>query len=930
MMGSKLSGTLCVAMLTAALGVPAVVADEVNIEGGEVNISGATLFRNFFESSASTNDYNLDVDGDGCSGYQDPDPECLTVDQLAPLYACPIWPPAEEFHNGWWLVQYRGVGSVNGLREFVENQLLCMIPTDIPSEVGLINRITWAEEGVCSGLSCDCIPNEINPETCCDSCTPYCPTSIDLAVLDVPVLWGVRVDEGDGDTTAKWDRKPGDVGYGANPGVSYDESYGQLLVSLCRDMGGETVCLNGNVEQPDENTIFDTPIAWVPISFIANRRTGLMDVNVTDLQHLYVSGRWPTGENLVGATRDAGSGTRNGAMNSIGVDPSWGRGDNLGAKARESDLTNLGPEHRASNCGGSSIMENGVTNRGLAVGYTGLAGSSRAARDLFQGKYEILNVAFDDRGGDTPVRPTIGAVVYNDDVNSGWQVGGPETFASLGDINETDPEAPAYVDNQAAADYLRNIVTSVQEFVEEPGAPENELMPGQLLALDYFLLAGVSALPQRRDPSSFVTNEDLNTELQDYIATNNDLGWGAIDTPAFGSANEAGLVPKRNASPDWPDEGAAVGTYPADGMYADGSTTGEYANFDGVFNVSANAYLNERNQLMGDFNNDGARNWLDAYDYDNPSAGNLVQAYDDPRAFVAAEGLQSGDPGDLGQDYVIPEIIGDFNGDGNFGRYADDPDYFDDRDLRYFADGLAIDPVTGILNRHEGFKRVDDAYIDLTDGVDNNFFGTALATGATYEAGDSVADIAGADTMPYPGAEPNGHDYVVDAYDIDYVRANFGNFRILDMAVDMDLSADMNGDLIVNQYDVDVVVRDVLDTEYGDVNLDGTVDQADTDIINANLGMSGGWAMGDMNGDGMITEVDLGWMPFYPGDANCDGLVNNFDIDCFVTALTGGEAGWSGSDCAGEGCGFGAVADTNFDGLVNNFDIDTFVELLTN
>jgi len=39
----------------------------------------------------------------------------------------------------------------------------------------------------------------------------------------------------------------------------------------------------------------------------------------TELQHLYVTGRMPNGENLVAATRTPFSGTRNGSMNSLGT-----------------------------------------------------------------------------------------------------------------------------------------------------------------------------------------------------------------------------------------------------------------------------------------------------------------------------------------------------------------------------------------------------------------------------------------------------------------------------------------------------------------------------------------------------------------------------------------------------------------------------------
>jgi len=61
-----------------------------------------------------------------------------------------------------------------------------------------------------------------------------------------------------------------------------------------------------------------------------------------------------------------------------------------------------------------------------------------------------------------------------------------------------------------------------------------------------------------------------------------------------------------------------------------------------------------------------------------------------------------------------------------------------------------------------------------------------------------------------------------------------------------------------------------------------------------------------------------------PGDLNCDGLVNNFDIDPFVLALTD-PVGYAQRfpDCDR------MLADINGDGVVDNFDIDPFVKLIT-
>jgi len=60
------------------------------------------------------------------------------------------------------------------------------------------------------------------------------------------------------------------------------------------------------------------------------------------------------------------------------------------------------------------------------------------------------------------------------------------------------------------------------------------------------------------------------------------------------------------------------------------------------------------------------------------------------------------------------------------------------------------------------------------------------------------------------------------------------------------------------------------------------------------------------------------------GDLNCDSVVNNFDIDPFVLALTDP----AGYQAAFPNC-FRMLADCNGDGVVDNFDIDPFVDLLT-
>ncbi len=81
---------------------------------------------------------------------------------------------------------------------------------------------------------------------------------------------------------------------------------------------------------------------------------------------------------------------------------------------------------------------------------------------------------------------------------------------------------------------------------------------------------------------------------------------------------------------------------------------------------------------------------------------------------------------------------------------------------------------------------------------------------------------------------------------------------------------------------------------------------------------------GDLDENGIPDECeDCGGQLL--GDANCDGLVNSFDIDAFVLALTDPFA-WA---ALYPECDLLCTCDINGDGFVNSFDIDPFVMLLT-
>jgi len=147
-----------------------------------------------------------------------------------------------------------------------------------------------------------------------------------------------------------------------------------------------------------------------------------------------------------------------------------------------------------------------------------------------------------------------------------------------------------------------------------------------------------------------------------------------------------------------------------------------------------------------------------------------------------------------------------------------------------------------------------------------------------------------AGVTPYPGAQPNGWDGKVDCADIDYIRDNFGDWSDLNVAVAIDLSCDMDGDLDVDEDDVAELVQTILGTDYGDVNLDGVVDATDESIINTNMGMTdAGWCDGDMNGDGVVDADDLPSQPFSLVAAEAvrtHGSAGDFGIDMLASGAS--------------------------------------------
>ena len=456
--------------------------------------------------------------------------------------------------------------------------------------------------------------------------------------------------------------------------------------------------------------------------------------------------------------------------------------------------------------------------------------------------------------------------------------------------------------NVEAASFINNITRSIQALLGAPaGQPTS---PGEALSDRFLVLPAVVHIP---DPDSDggcvlpIPNPGFRPSLQaEYLANVLGTRIGVLANSAYQTYDSlaTGFVPTRT-----------------DGVsYGDGAPGDFYLNQNDE-PVIYGTVLTARNRICGDFNGDGVRTIDDGVD--------LVLAWGQ-RNGLGQWNAPDGPQGEPGSDAVI-EILGDFEGDGGF----------NERDVRYWADGLAIQstgPNIGLLDRRAGFTLVDSAFDSISGS--NNFFGTTLTTGAGYEPGDSAGDVSNPQIsaglqQATRGFAPSGADGIVDVHDINYVCANFGNFQDVFDAASIDLSCDMNGDLVVEYEDVRVLVTQILKTQIGDVNLDGVFDPTDVLTILQNEGQPGGWGEGDINCDGMVDEGDIAFLVVSKSvDLNGDGIVDVQDLLQFLEwwfALCC-EADMN-YDCETDDfdCGMGGACDCTCPGCVDITDLLDFL-----
>jgi hypothetical protein len=126
-----------------------------------------------------------------------------------------------------------------------------------------------------------------------------------------------------------------------------------------------------------------------------------------------------------------------------------------------------------------------------------------------------------------------------------------------------------------------------------------------------------------------------------------------------------------------------------------------------------------------------------------------------------------------------------------------------------------------------------------------------------------------------------------------------------------------DGKLYLGAYGGSTAVGPIIDTLDLDANGDGTIDAADLPLIADNSSVDYYQAVGISSSfNGLDVSVE-GGAPCDPCDTNCDGSVDAFDIEPFISLLVGG----------GQGCS-PCAADVDGNGFVDAFDIEPFINCL--
>ena len=215
----------------------------------------------------------------------------------------------------------------------------------------------------------------------------------------------------------------------------------------------------------------------------------------------------------------------------------------------------------------------------------------------------------------------------------------------------------------------------------------------------------------------------------------------------------------------------------------------------------------------------------------------------------------------------VPAVTGDFDSDGSVTtddidllyaavRNGSKPPFYD---LDGDGDVTATDVMfllREILSVLPGDANLDGS-VDITD-LDiwsSNRFQTGRGWASADFNGDGLADGSDFNILVAYSQGPMLGDFnadaVVDGADIDAlfaaIAAQSGGFYF-----------DLDNNRLTNEDDLATLVNDVLQTRFGDANLDGAVDELDFGIWRQNrFAEDKGWAEGDFNGDKRVDAEDF-------------------------------------------------------------------------
>ena len=317
--------------------------------------------------------------------------------------------------------------------------------------------------------------------------------------------------------------------------------------------------------------------------------------------------------------------------------------------------------------------------------------------------------------------------------------------------------------------------------------------------------------------------------------------------------------------------------------------------------------------LMGDFNSDG---FVDVADID-ALASAIRKGSNDSRFDVDGDGHVI--KADL--DMMIHDVMVTEYGDANLDQVInmDDMMMWQAHSFRYDTgwaggdfngDGLTDVSDFNLWNANRDFAALGSSSSTVrTSELETE--PAASEPGGVFRNTEGNDGTSAADSI-LEGSLPGDLDdnSVVDAADINMLASAIRN-------ANTDPLYDLNTDGAVSDKDMTYLVEQILETKYGDADLDGTIDQTDYAAWQDHrFQMDTGWETGDFNGDGVTDVSDFNlW--------NANRVVNDGNETAPIDTLSL-ESGQNPDDLIDlSGAAAGALfGDLNQDGQLDAADVD--------